>query len=492
MDKIIILLLLLIVSHPIFALSCNTIEPTINLSDPGGVLYPLRATNQNGLGTCYIEQLHKLIKARLPGHPDLSRIQMAILEKKVRDQNLLVKHAVRYKDGNTVATYVDIGSSCNAFNKIKGNPICPAKFEQFEQLTNSNPDDQEKILGTLAVYFDSRPDPIINPNSSLYSINTNFSDDRLNKAFKACLVSKAMTERLNLACREHFNYLKQSKSNFLLQFLPPNFNFKNFTSEDLAMSGEEFTNGKSYLDYLNSLVPLSKVDINNPTGQKLKSELENYAHEMENQEVCVASFWRSRPSVLTCNATESAQRSAVKSLMKFGFKLRDITKFLNGSYDRDKLFETAFACTSSKYKIPNNIDCKTIDLENVVKDYDSLNSYQKYVSSLLDQQLKKQTPIGISSCTRFFNNPNARTMNLGSDGYNCGDKKAKGYVDGEGAHAITIIGSRCQNGVKQYLVQNSWGDGCFYSDQYECTHKGGFWAPAESVINNIRELDFLE
>jgi hypothetical protein len=84
-------------------------------------------------------------------------------------------------------------------------------------------------------------------------------------------------------------------------------------------------------------------------------------------------------------------------------------------------------------------------------------------------------------------------MVVGTKNYNCGDSKAAGYKKGEGSHAVTIVGSRCHNGIKEYLVQNSWGASCSpYHTSYECTGKGGFWTPASVVINNTRMLNILE
>jgi hypothetical protein len=79
---------LFLIPQTVLALTCSGTSVK-NLSNKGGSLHPLRITDQNGLGICHIEQLHKLIKARLPGHPDLSRHQMAMVEKRVRDSKIL-------------------------------------------------------------------------------------------------------------------------------------------------------------------------------------------------------------------------------------------------------------------------------------------------------------------------------------------------------------------------------------------------------------------
>ena len=94
--KFMLLCLTYLIPYCAYALTCSH-QDIRNLSAPGGSLYPLRSTDQNGLGICHIEQLHKMLKARLPGHPDFSRIQLAIAEKQNRDKNLVVKRAVRWR-----------------------------------------------------------------------------------------------------------------------------------------------------------------------------------------------------------------------------------------------------------------------------------------------------------------------------------------------------------------------------------------------------------
>lgn len=479
---------LLLVPQVALALSCSG-SGSKNLADPGGSLHPLRVTNQNGLGICHIEQLFKLIKAKLPGHPDLSRVQLAIAEKRVRDSKVLIsgKNAVRWTDKNGVGgTYIDAGNTCDAYNLIKGQSICPAANDRFEQLTKQNPDNQEKIIETLSSYFDQRKST---PLGSMFMWNSSMNV-RIEAAMRACPTSVMAFTRLKSAYQRHL----QANLTALGPNLPTTVNFaKNLSVASLQMTPYQFMSNESYSHHLKALLGGSHLSPTSQTGIELQASIAAYAQDMESKESCIAEKIKMSVTEGLCYMPLAKSTNDMLNLTTLGLNVREITAMLQGDYDRDRFFSDAFSCGSYKVVIPSNISCNKTDLTAYWSTAKTENEYHAKVDPIIEARIKKGIPVGVSSCTRYFRNPNARTVQIGTKNFNCGDNKAKDFSKGEGSHAMTIIGSRCKNGEKQYLVQNSWGAGCSYYDKsYECTGKGGYWAPASVVLNNTRGLNILE
>ena len=68
---------------------------------------------------------------------------------------------------------------------------------------------------------------------------------------------------------------------------------------------------------------------------------------------------------------------------------------------------------------------------------------------------------------------------------------------GQGAaHAVNIIGCRMVDGVKEYLIHNSWGSDCnSYHTRYRGSDKcqgGRVWIPSQTVMSNAQEIQWLE
>lgn len=65
-----------------------------------------------------------------------------------------------------------------------------------------------------------------------------------------------------------------------------------------------------------------------------------------------------------------------------------------------------------------------------------------------------------------------------------------------GAHAVNIIGCRTVNGVKEYLIHNSWGSSCkSYHFRYQGPDKcqsGRVWIPSSQLMGNTQEIQWLE
>ena len=466
-------------------------QKVVDLAEKGGPLYPLRTTNQNGLGICHIEQLHKLLKAKVPGHPDLSRVQLAIAEKKRRDHGRPVqKNAVRWRDKNGIGgTYIDAGNTCDAFNLIKGESICPAGNDRFEQLTQSQPYNQEKILETLSEYFDSRPKfPTFGVFLNSYS-ETDF-EKKLNYGFEVCPVD---TEVFNSLKNAYISHIKDQKTWLGILYSKKLQDAQKLTPGSLKMSARKFNLGTSYESHLQNIFPKNKSALYSETAKALDKKITAAASEMKKNEACVVSKLNEQNNSPLCLAPIGKSTMDVLNLTSLGMNLREVTNIIDGDRDRDSFFSEAFACSSKKVNIPTDLNCNKIDLTEYSAASKTKDQYEKQVAGIIDNKIGNGTPIGISTCTRYFKDPSVSTMVVGTKNYNCGDSKAPGYKKGEGSHAVTIIGSRCHNGIKEYLVQNSWGSSCSsYHTSYECTGKGGFWTPASVVINNTRMLNILE
>lgn len=467
--------LLFFISFKTLAVPCSG-SSEINLTSPGSSLEKLRITDQNGLGICHIEQLHKMLQAAIPGNPDLSRVQLAIMEKKIRDQELENKKAVRWMKNSIVGgVYIDAGNSCEAFDFIQGQEICLAEHDRFEQLTKNNPDDQMNIIGKLSVYFDHRNKNRSNGMDILFLE----SPDALNGAIQACKADKDSYQQF---IQRYTSHLKENESVYGKKFVRNTLKAITPLKQNVfTLNSQDFLSGKSYVAHLEEKFPrISEI----ADGTFLNEGL----LELKKTEQCV--FESLKNAAPLCRVPGSPVNDIVK-LTDLGMSIHEITKILIGSSDRDKFFSEAFACEGTKIKIPP-MRCNLEHLMPLAKEAKDLESYQQLVTAKLDAQLAKGTPIGISVCTRFFHHPQVKTFKVGSNKFSCGDTKDPDYKKGEASHAVTIIGSRCVNNKKEYLIQNSWGDGCFYSRSYECTRAGGFWAPADSIINNTRNLNYLE
>ena len=487
------LILFSVIFYSCFSLASQTCTGTkvVDLSGKDGPLSPLRTTNQNGLGICHIEQLHKLLKAKLPGHPDLSRVQLAITEKKNRDFGVPVqKNAVRWRDKNGIGgTYIDAGNTCDAFNLIKGESICPSGNDRFEQLTQKDPYNQEKIIETLSDYFDSRAKlPTFGLNLNSYS-DTEF-EKKLNYGFEICPIS---TEVFNSLKNAYINHIKNQSRSLGASYSKKLQEAQKLTPSSLKMSATEFKLGTSYLSHIQKIIPKNSNSLYSQTAKALDNSIAAAANEMKKNESCIVSEIKEQNDSPLCLAPLGKSTMDVLSLTSLGMNLREVTDIIYGDRDRDAFFSEAFACSSKKIKIPTDLNCNKIDLTEYSAASKTKDQYEKQVAGIIDNKIGNGTPIGISTCTRYFKDPSVSTMVVGTKNYNCGDSKAPGYKKGEGSHAVTIIGSRCHNGIKEYLVQNSWGSSCSpYHTSYECTGKGGFWTPASVVINNTRMLNILE
>lgn len=490
MRKLLILALLFLPQISFASLSCtgNAIQ---DLSAPKGPLHPLRITNQDGLGICHIEQLHKLLKAKIPGHPDLSRVQLAIMEKKQRDLSGPVnKKAVRWRNEKGIGgTYIDAGNTCDAFNLVKNQHICPAGNDRFEQLTKNNPWDQEKIIETLSDYFDDRNKfPTFGTFANTYG-ETDF-EKKLNYGFDACSIKK---ETFNALKMSYISHVKDQSKWFGTLYNKVLSDAQNVSIKSIKIHPKDFKAGKTYLAHLQEIFPKNSSSTYSKTAKTLESNILLVSKELEKNENCVVTKINELNETPFCMAPLGESAIDVLNLTSLGMSLREVSKIIDGNSDRDQFFSDAFSCNAPKIRIPFNLTCNKVQLTNYSKSSTNKEDFERKISEIIENKIVKGTPVGISTCTRYFNDPTAKTIVFGTENFNCGDKKATGHKNGEGSHAVTIIGSRCNKGIKEYLIQNSWGSSCSsYHKSYECTGTGGFWAPASVVIHNTRTLNILE
>ena len=102
------------------------------------------------------------------------------------------------------------------------------------------------------------------------------------------------------------------------------------------------------------------------------------------------------------------------------------------------------------------------------------------------RNLGEGRPVGISYCTGFF-----RDLNDSMDYRlkNCDPDKNHRH----GKHASAIIGERCKNGKREYLIQNSWGNQCDSYKSLDCNAKQGtIWVPQDVLFPNIFESQVLK
>jgi len=93
----------------------------------------------------------------------------------------------------------------------------------------------------------------------------------------------------------------------------------------------------------------------------------------------------------------------------------------------------------------------------------------KNLSHALNENLAKQTPVGMSYCTGFFSDKNKVFLN----DFVKGMKVYRSGTTGCGAHASVVVGSRkTLTNSCEYLVKNTWGSNYWYKyGTCYCEHK---------------------
>ena len=454
---------------PLITVSLNSLAQeckTIDLSAEKGVLHPLRATNQDGLGICHIEQLQRMLKAKMDKNPDLARISLAVLEKKGRDKHVPVdkKKAVRWMSGELPGgTFIDAGNACEAFELVKGEEVCESKDDLFENVTKLNAYDQKKLLDALSLYFDRKERNLagkLTTDQLKISIEADYET-----ALKECPVDKGIVE----------SFSEQYKSS------------GGFGDTELLKNLEvrKYLESQSLNSYFRRIIP----DIKNVIQEdpKLDIAYQSVYEALLKQEACAAKKLTMKSENM-CRFEGQVDVSRIVSLSSLGLTVKDLYRFIDFTMDRDDYFEKALSCAGKKQVIPKDLNCSTISLIHM----SAKDTYVQDFSNLISKNLEENTPIGISVCTRFFKNPHVVTLKSDQT-YPCGNKKDPDYKDGEGSHAVTIIGKRCVNGKNQFLIHNSWGTGCgYYAKEYECNKKGGFWVDEEIIARNARLVNILK
>lgn len=466
--KIISYTILSLLAFNSFAQTCDE-SKTVNLTEKGSSLDNLRITDQNGLGICHIEQLHKMLQAKMNDQADLSRLQLAIVEKRNRDINVQSKPAIRWMKSETAVggLYIDAGNSCEAFELLKGEDICLAKEDRYEQLSSLKPQHQLELMARLAKYFDNRAK---SPASEFLS-RINQSPEELDPYIQSCPMTEANFLEIK---NEYVEFLSSKNDETLLE------NAKTLTAQNFMMKADKLIRSGNIKNHI------AEVFKELPKDSTLFKKTEKLM--LESEKCVILQLNKAEPMCTLLNPNEKS----ILALTNLGSDLNEIFSIMKGDMDRDKFFEEAYKCEDMhKRKIPN-LTCKTEHLLSIVKTQESEEKMLEQFETKMDGLLDRKTPIGISTCTRFFKKPTAKTFDFEKKTFDCGDRRSPEYVDGEGSHAVTIIGSRCKAGVKEYLIQNSWGDGCAYSDKFECTKKGGFWAPSKIIMKNIRNFNYLE
>tara|TARA_R110002072_G_scaffold534_7_gene4217 strand:+ start:112252 stop:113613 length:1362 start_codon:yes stop_codon:yes gene_type:complete len=90
----------------------------------------------------------------------------------------------------------------------------------------------------------------------------------------------------------------------------------------------------------------------------------------------------------------------------------------------------------------------------------------------IDDRLERGEILGISYNSSVLNDP---------------------YDFENGKHASSIVARKFnyKTGSCEYLVRNSWGSSCNYSDSYEC-EEGNIWLPEDKLKRSIRGVTFID
>lgn len=442
---------------------------TIDLSAPGGPLATIRTTNQGPYGICHIEQLSRMLKAKMPGAPNFARISMAMQEKEARDKNLPneKKKAITWVDSEKVprGIYFNAGNSCEAFELLKDAELCDLKGDLFENVTKMYMKDQKKFLDALMIYFDERAQKPGSSKSVISILNALEKDVQ----FAA------------LECRGDLNFT--SKFAEAYTEIGGKAETKNLY---LPIEARQYFKTTNMEEYLKSILP--DIDSVLKANPQFMTFYTSFLAGLRSQDDCIRKQLKDAKNV--CALGDDKPIKNILDLSDMGFTGRDLYRFLNLTPNRDQYFAKVRQCPGKSYKIPKNLKCTETGLGTLAKRADYVDQFSK----ILEDKLKSGTPIGISICTRFFKNPKAVSEMTTLKENNCGDKNSPFYDKEEGGHAVTVIAKRCnQDGVTEYLVHNSWGGSCVdYSPEYDCNGKGGVWIPVNILAKNTKMLSILE
>ena len=108
-----------------------------------------------------------------------------------------------------------------------------------------------------------------------------------------------------------------------------------------------------------------------------------------------------------------------------------------------------------------------------------IKEINKELIKTFDTTLNQNRLVMISYCTGFLRKP---TDSMNYDSKKCDPDKKRAH----GRHASVVIGQRCKDDKRQYLIQNSWGNQCdSYGDHFDCnSREGNFWVSEDILFPN--------
>lgn len=148
-------------------------------------------------------------------------------------------------------------------------------------------------------------------------------------------------------------------------------------------------------------------------------------------------------------------------------------------------------CQANKrLRIPDNLECT--DYPNPITQKTFANPRKLQRETLLVREkmmasLKKNQALGITICTKFWNEPNYKWLMKESE------KTMYKACEGlHGMHAVAVVGYRCKNNKVQYLGQNSWGAHWKLKNNHFEIENGKIWMDEDELMANMTTLNFME
>lgn len=182
-------------------------------------------------------------------------------------------------------------------------------------------------------------------------------------------------------------------------------------------------------------------------------------------------------------------------LSQYGKQLKDL--LLPGCSDKNNLIDMKnIACSSfSMCDQSQYIDMSNNTYTGPQGGCYDIGSARSIVRTKVLNNITAGKALGISVCTAFMNNPNART--------NFCQTPVQG-IAGHSFHEMTISGYRCKGGKVEYQLLNSWGkeSGCPVNEgnknsAIECSldgsgnRDGKFWVKEDVLVDSTNEISQL-
>lgn len=505
-----------------------------SLFQKGKPLESHKTLDQDGLGICYAMSTSVALKTVLPNNPDVSYLHIGLQTQK--------NNKDKFYDDKSKRFYVDGGDECETFNNLQMSGGACSKEQSPYENHIIDPREQEQVFAKLSKLFDqiastkTRPEDlqltkdqisyvILSLNSKKESL-LDYCKKQAKEGFpyqevlQDILSFKALEfTRNKTTCATELQSLKASMApNSVIasdraRILPkPQLveELKNFLGSNKGLtdsimklrktkhfSMDDEKELKILSRELNTFLKVALSGNKETKCQNLKSPGFGFLRPIMNK-TCDMGQLKIIDQVIRdfdCeHPTLKSLTDALEPLLKVGQKISPALAYTmtapgvnNGTDFRNLLLP---GCLDKKNRMPlENYRCDRY--RPCTTNCEPLDQAKKKVRQLFLDGIDNNRSLQVGVCTAFMEISGTRT--------NFCKKKAK-HVERHGFHSMAVTGYRCNQGIVEYEVLNSWGkDHCpkaakDKNAEITCVkdnagkNTGRFWVKEEALVDNIIDI----